>query len=105
MQANNSWNYRVLVVGDQEEIHNDFAEMLASQRALRRVCGRPLGRNWGASCCWTARVTWRKKSPLPGMQNLGCFTARQRPCTTVNKISWAALSFTGTCPERLRASR
>ena len=30
MQANNSWNYRVLVVDDQEEIHNDFAEMLAS---------------------------------------------------------------------------
>ena len=30
MQANNSWNYRVLIVDDQEEIHNDFAEMLAS---------------------------------------------------------------------------
>ena len=30
MQANNSWNYRVLVVDDQEEIHNDFEEMLSS---------------------------------------------------------------------------
>ena len=30
MQASNSWNYRVLIVDDQEEIHNDFAEMLAS---------------------------------------------------------------------------
>ena len=30
MESNNSWNYRVLIVDDQEEIHNDFAEMLAS---------------------------------------------------------------------------
>ena len=30
MKSNNSWNYRVLVVDDQEEIHNDFEEMLAS---------------------------------------------------------------------------
>ena len=30
MKSNDSWNYRVLIVDDQEEIHNDFAEMLAS---------------------------------------------------------------------------
>ena len=30
MKSNNSWNYRVLIVDDQEEIHNDFEEMLAS---------------------------------------------------------------------------
>jgi len=30
MQSNDSWNYRVLIVDDQEEIHNDFKEMLAS---------------------------------------------------------------------------
>ena len=30
MKSNNSWNYRVLVVDDQEEIHNDFEEMLTS---------------------------------------------------------------------------
>ncbi len=30
MKPNNSWNYRVLVVDDQEEIHNDFEEMLTS---------------------------------------------------------------------------
>ena len=30
MKSNDSWNYRVLVVDDQEEIHNDFEEMLAS---------------------------------------------------------------------------
>ena len=35
MQANNSWNYRVLIVDDQEEIHNDFAEMLASGSTKR----------------------------------------------------------------------
>ena len=29
MESNNTWNYRVLVVDDQEEIHNDFEEMLA----------------------------------------------------------------------------
>ena len=28
MKSNSSWNYRVLIVDDQEEIHNDFAEML-----------------------------------------------------------------------------
>ena len=28
MESNSSWNYRVLIVDDQEEIHNDFAEML-----------------------------------------------------------------------------
>ena len=28
MKLNASWNYRVLIVDDQEEIHNDFAEML-----------------------------------------------------------------------------
>ena len=30
MKSNNSWNYRVLIVDDQEEIHNDFEEMLTS---------------------------------------------------------------------------
>ena len=30
MKSNDSWNYRVLIVDDQEEIHNDFKEMLAS---------------------------------------------------------------------------
>lgn len=30
MKSNDSWNYRVLIVDDQEEIHNDFEEMLAS---------------------------------------------------------------------------
>ncbi len=30
MKSNQSWNYRVLVVDDQEEIHNDFEEMLSS---------------------------------------------------------------------------
>ena len=30
MKSNNSWNYRVLVVDDQEEIHNDFEEMLTA---------------------------------------------------------------------------
>jgi len=30
MKSNDSWNYRVLIVDDQEEIHNDFAEMLTS---------------------------------------------------------------------------
>ena len=29
MNSNTSWNHRVLVVDDQEEIHNDFEEMLA----------------------------------------------------------------------------
>ena len=29
MKSNDSWNYRVLIVDDQEEIHNDFEEMLA----------------------------------------------------------------------------
>ena len=29
------WNYRVLIVDDQEEIHNDFEEMLASNAAKR----------------------------------------------------------------------
>ena len=30
MKSNQSWNYRVLVVDDQEEIHNDFEEMLST---------------------------------------------------------------------------
>ena len=30
MKSSDSWNYRVLIVDDQEEIHNDFEEMLAS---------------------------------------------------------------------------
>ena len=30
MNSNQSWNYRVLVVDDQEEIHNDFEEMLST---------------------------------------------------------------------------
>ena len=30
MKSNDSWNYRVLIVDDQEEIHNDFEEMLSS---------------------------------------------------------------------------
>ena len=30
MKSNDSWNYRVLIVDDQEEIHNDFEEMLVS---------------------------------------------------------------------------
>ncbi len=35
MESNNSWNYRVLVVDDQEEIHNDFEEMLVSGSTRR----------------------------------------------------------------------
>ena len=35
MKANPSWNYRVLVVDDQDEIHNDFEEMLASGSTRR----------------------------------------------------------------------
>ena len=39
------WNYRVLIADDQEEIHNDFEEMLVPSSAkratddlARRVC-------------------------------------------------------------------
>ena len=35
MKSNDSWNYRVLIVDDQEEIHNDFEEMLASGSTKR----------------------------------------------------------------------
>ena len=35
MKTNPSWNYRVLVVDDQDEIHNDFEEMLASGSTRR----------------------------------------------------------------------
>ena len=35
MKLNTSWNYRVLIVDDQEEIHNDFEEMLASGSTKR----------------------------------------------------------------------
>ncbi len=35
MKTNPSWNYRVLVVDDQKEIHNDFEEMLASASTRR----------------------------------------------------------------------
>ena len=35
MESNDSWNYRVLIVDDQEEIHNDFEEMLASGSTKR----------------------------------------------------------------------
>ena len=35
MKSNDSWNYRVLIVDDQKEIHNDFEEMLASGSTKR----------------------------------------------------------------------
>ena len=35
MKSNDSWNYRVLIVDDQEEIHNDFEEMLVSGSTKR----------------------------------------------------------------------
>lgn len=35
MKSNDSWNYRVLIVDDQEEIHNDFEEMLSSGSTKR----------------------------------------------------------------------
>ena len=35
MKSNDSWNYRVLIVDDQEEIHNDFKEMLVSGSTKR----------------------------------------------------------------------
>ncbi len=35
MKSSDSWNYRVLIVDDQEEIHNDFEEMLASGSTKR----------------------------------------------------------------------
>ena len=56
------WNYRVLIVDDQEEIHNDFEEMLSPAPPSRQ------------------RMNWRERSfrkpIMPFCRNLN-FSMRQ----------------------------
>ena len=71
MKSNDSWNYRVLIVDDQEEIHNDFEEMLASgltKRATDELAA--------------AFVTQSDKSVLPQFE-LSHATSGEEACAMV----------------------